>query len=339
MPTEPSRRRFLEASGVLVGAGAFGSFAGCIDTGGGGSGDGGSDSTGDDGSDEEGEDSDGEDTENGDESEENGGAQSYSSWLYEPGIHLDSDHYAVSYRANAEIASYQDEFDGDVYDNMAENFESSYEFLALDFDEVESETTFGGYLAAVLNGYQVERSSIVSSLEDEEYEDDGEYEGFQVFLAPDESQAVGLTNEEILLTSSSFDGDAEALEVLETAVDTHNGDENRYVEEHTAFAELMDQLNAGSVVFARTSEETEETDVENGQFEGVVASGSAQLVTGDTMQVQVVMVFDSAEDIDTDDIEEWTETATFDAITDTAVSTSGRSAVVTGTTNTDEYGT
>lgn len=304
---EQSRRRFLEAGGVLVGTGILGTSAGCIGILGGGGGGGGT---------------------FGDNAD----------WFYEPGTIQDSDHYSVSFRATPDVVDNEDEFDSETYDSLKDNFESSYEFLGLDFEDVESQTGFGGYLATLLSGYQVDRSAVVGSLADNDYQKDGEYGGVEVFLGPNESQAIGLTDDEILVTSGSWNTDNEAIDVLEAAVDTYNGDEDRYVDENDDFAEVTSQLDSGTFTYAATQEEVEETDAENGQFEGAVALGSAQTVDGETMDNQAVVVFSDEEYIDTDEIEDWTDDEdTFGDVDDIAIDTSGRSVVITGTTDTAEY--
>lgn len=306
---EESRRRFLKTSGAVVGTGILGASAGCTGILGGGGGGG-------------------------------SGLSAHTDWFYEPGMIQDTDHHAISYQANVEIVNYEDEFDSDYYDSTEESFESSYEFLDLDFDEVESQTSFGGFLATLLSGYQVNRSEVVESLEDNDYEDDDEYEGVQVFLGPNESRAVGLTNNEILVTSGSWSTDDEAIDVLETAVDTYNGEEARYVDENEDFAAVTSQLSGGTFDYATTHEETEETNAENGQFEGAVARGSSESVNGETMDVQAVIVFDDADDIDMGDVEDFRDDSdTFDDIDDVSLNSSGRSVIITGTMDTDDYGT
>jgi len=306
---EGSRRRFLKSSGALVGASMLGASAGCTGILGGGGGGG-------------------------------SGLSAQTDWYYEPGAVQDSDHYAVSYQNNLEIVDNEDQFDSDVYDDLENNFESTYEYLGLDFDEVESRTYFGGFLAQLLSGYQVDQSEVVESLEDAEYDDDDEYEGYQVFLGPNEVQAVGLTNNDIVVAGSAWNSDAEAQDVLETTIDTYNGDEDRYADENEQFATLTSQLDGGAFDYATTHEETEETSAENGEFEGAVARGSSQSVDGETMSAQAVIVFDSADDIDTGDVEDWMDAeGSFDEIDDLSFSTSGRSVEVTGTMDTDDYGT
>ncbi|GAB3689347.1 hypothetical protein GCM10028857_24570 [Salinarchaeum chitinilyticum] len=307
---EGSRRRFLKASGAVVGTGLLGASAGCTGILGGGGGGGGS------------------------------GLTAHTDWYFEPGAIADTDHHTISYQGTMEIANNEDQFDSDYYDDTEQSFEDSYEYLGLDFDEVESRTYFGGFLATLLSGYTVDRSEIVESLEDNDYEDDDEYEGVQVFLGPNESRAVGVTNNEIVVTSGSWNTDDEAIDVLETAVDTYNGEEDRYVDENENFAALTSRLNGGTFGFAATHEETEETDAPNGRFEGAVAQGSASDVKGETMDIQAIYLFDSADDIDMGDVEDYRdESDSFDDIDDVSLNRSGRSVIISGTMDTDDYGT
>lgn len=437
---EESRRRFLKTSGAVVGTSILGASAGCTGILGGGGG--------------------------------GGGAipGSYTDWQYAPGEIRDTDHYSFSGMAPIEIDEYEDGFDDDVFEGMEANFESSYEFLDLDFDEVETTLSFDGSTAQVLMGYTVDREDVADELEDNDFEEGEEYEGYQQFVGPNEQRAVGINDSDIVIgrstamtggTDNPIEGDGqsgseqdlreisygeswqgqidqqdpeysglyhnepvtfeatagdiitivmEATEadpylnldnpdgsevdsdggfsgtarleevelqqsgqytinaqtyssgettpytltltlvgtpvdpttVVEAIVDTYNGEGSWYVDDSEAFSELTSTLTAGTVVSGRTFEETEETAAENGQFEGAVARGSSTTINGETSEVEWVITFDDADDIDTGDVEDWTEDSedeTFDDVDAISVGTSGRSAVVTGTIDTDDIGT
>jgi len=125
--------------------------------------------------------------------------------------------------------------------------------------------------------------------------------------------------------------------VVESIVDTKSGDEDRYADDNEGFSELANQLNAGTFVNGRTHEEYDDTNEQAGQFEGAVASGASVTVNGETSDVQWVIPFADSDDIDTGDIEDWTDDGRFfDDVDDINVNTNGRSAIVTGTMDTDE---
>ncbi|GAB3689351.1 hypothetical protein GCM10028857_24580 [Salinarchaeum chitinilyticum] len=436
---EGSRRRFLKASGAVVGTGLLGASAGCTGILGGGGGGGGGAIPG-----------------------------SYVDWQYAPGEIRDTDHYSFSAMAPIEVDEYEDSFDEEFFDSTEQTFESQYEFLDIDFDEIETTLSFDGNTAQVLLGYTADREDVTEALEDNEFEEGDEYEGYQQFVGPNQQRAVGIDDSDIVIGRSTamtggtdnpvagdgqsgstqdlrsisygeswqgqieesdpeysglyhnepvtFEGSAgdiitivmEATEadpwialegpdgagpsdggssgsarieeyelpqsgqytinaqtyssgettpytltltlvgtpvdpttVLQAIVDTYNGNGSRYVDDSEAFAELTSTLTTGTIISGQTFEETEETEEDYGQFEGAVARGQSATVNGETSDVEWVVTFGDADDVDTGDLEDWTESSeveTFDDVDDISISTSGRSAVVTGTMDTDDIG-
>ncbi|WP_248517401.1 twin-arginine translocation signal domain-containing protein [Salinarchaeum laminariae] len=435
-----SRRRFLKSSGALVGTGILASAAGCTGILGGGGGGGGGAIPG-----------------------------SYTNWQYAPGTIRDTDNYFFNGIAPIEINEYEDSFDEEWFDTTEAEVESQYELLDIDFDEVETVMSFDGSTAQVLLGYEAEREDVTDALEENEFEEGEEYEGYQMFVGPNEQRAVALDDSDIVIGRSTsmtggtdnpiegngqsgskqdlrsinygeswnsqieesdpeysglyhnepvefeatagdiitihmeaseadpylvlddpngdsvrndggLDGSAQISEleleqsgtytinaqtyssgettpytltltlvgtpidprtVAKSIVDTGAGKETRYADDSEAYAELTSTLTAGTFVSGRTFEETEETAEEMGQFEGAVARGSSVTVNGETSDVEWVITFADADDVDTGDVEDWTEDAedeTFDDVDDISISTSGRSVVISGTMDTDDYG-
>lgn len=291
----------LQSTGLLVGAGAMGGLAGCSSI------------------------------------PFVGGDTSWTNWLPEPGTFRNQDHYETYYIEPQAIAEYEDDFD-DGYDSL-EDFFSPPGALDVDFDEVER-MVLTSTMRVYMGSFTVE--DVVDELEDEEFDEEDEYEGYTLYLGPEEgfSQqvAAAVSENTLLYGTSAEDGPVDGLETL---IDTSNGEEDRYVAESEDFATLVDELGGGQFVFGSTHVEAGTDDPENGQFEHQVAVGSQIQVDGETSSRKWVRVFQEADDVDIDDVEDWVDendgnNEAFDDYDDIAVSQSGRAAVVTGTIDTDD---
>lgn len=302
-----SRRQFLERSGTVVGAGTLASLAGCTGLLGGGGGGGG------------------------------GVSGSYTDWVYEPGEFSDRQHFFVTSQAQTEIAANGDAIPADQYDEWTSSFESNAGSLGLAFDEVSTTLSFG--TAIVVDGYQASKTDVVEALGSNDYEEDGEHEGYTLFVGAEGSTAVGVGESDAVLGSASFlTSIDDPTNVVEHVVDTERGAESRYVATSDAFAELTSHLSSGTVMVSYTHEETEETDVGNGQFQGGVGFGQSTTIDGDTSDAQMVIPFASGVEIPTDAVEEWMNQSSAEdvEVEDLSLSTSGRSAIVTGSYPTED---
>jgi hypothetical protein len=91
-------------------------------------------------------------------------------------------------------------------------------------------------------------------------------------------------------------------------------------------------------VLGTTQEPTQETNLVGGEFEGQVAAGQTATIDGETAEQTFVTVFESSADVNTADLEEWTETSEdFEGISNISISQSGRVVTVTGEADTTSF--
>ncbi|PSP85279.1 hypothetical protein BRC96_02710 [Halobacteriales archaeon QS_6_64_34] len=190
------------------------------------------------------------------------------------------------------------------------------------------------------------------------YKSDSTYnDDYEIFVQeePDESpDAIAVGNGTIVegRRVSNFSNDSSevaAPDVVEGIIDTGSEGNDRFVDENDTFATLTDTLNNGvSVNFELLANEIGSDDggnenIPTADFKGVVASGRADSINGDTTQKQWVFVYDSEGDVNESDINEWIEAnntgdgslANHDNI---SVNTDGNTATVTAEQPTFEYG-
>jgi hypothetical protein len=263
------------------------------------------------------------------------GGASYTKWLHEPGAFGEDDHYSTLVVDTSSLYDNEDELPGGMVDNFESYIERTTELVGLDADEVDRylETNRQTVLLGSFNA-----DDLGDELEDQDFDDASDHEGFTIYEHESDytSRAVGVSGDAVVVLSGEDPADD-----VETVVDVANGSEDRYVEENEDLQVLTDKLGTGLYVTAETQPERDETYAEGGVFEHQVATGTAVKVEGDTSRAKWVRVFDDENDVDLDEVEEWTEAAsdtdeTFDEVDDVDVSKSGRAAVVTGTIETDE---
>jgi len=131
-----------------------------------------------------------------------GGGQ-FANWFYPPGQFGDADHYSFRRTPPLTIADNEDEFDEETLQTYEDAFESRYSFLDVDFDEVESETQFAGDTVAVLSDYEPPQEDVVDALEDGGFESETEHEGYELFLGENETRAVAIDGNDIVVCQSA----------------------------------------------------------------------------------------------------------------------------------------
>jgi hypothetical protein len=269
-----------------------------------------------------------------------GPAAAFGDWLYEPGTVADTDHYlALRYTPGA-IAERASSFDGTVYDVLKAFGSRSRDIVGFGFAQTDAQLVFGKN--SVLTA-DFESSDVEATLRDDDFAADGTYGEFDVFLGPNEDVAVGIGDSNVVVARDSgiFGGGVEAERILRAIVDTEAGDAQRYVDDDTDFGTLVDELGDGAVQSARSHEETDSTDTDDGEFAGEVARGIGSSFVEDGIETTFALVFDEASDVDTNDIDDWVSAndgdGTFANFESVDVSTSGRTALVTGTEPTRAY--
>jgi hypothetical protein len=299
-----SRRGLLKTSGAAVGASMIASLAGCV----------------------------GEVPRAGAGS---GGSQSFSNWLCEPGTIVDTNHYSSIMMNMGNVRSNEDNVSEDLYENF-EAFEDYLSFTGIDFDEMSTTLVYNS-IYVVTGSYTTE--DVIEELEDNDYDDETDHEGFTIYLSSDGSTAVGVSEQALVARIQGYDSDS--VDAVETIIDTKIGEEDRYVAESEDFETLMRTLDPGAYLTGRTYEEQSNTDTAVGTFEHAVAGGRRWRINGETSNLKTAIVFEEADDIDLDDINDWIDDTggsdqTFDDVDDTDVKKQGRTAVITGTVDTDD---
>ena len=268
-----------------------------------------------------------------------GGGVGYRRWLYAPGAVGDSDHYSFTVTDHRDIRDNEDEL-GDLYDLFASQ-EDSFPLSQMGVDYDEMNRNIAPENGTVIMG-SFNESDVVSELEDNDnYEEEDDYEGYTVFSTTGQGTAnrvIGVNRRTAVAARSGLLGNANPQDVVETLIDTDDGSEDRYASDNEDMRVVINRVGNGSIVNGSTQEETEETDAENGEFEGQVASGGRIRINGETMRRKQVLVFDSRDDVNTSDIEDWTETDDFEDVDDISVSQNGRRVAITGETDTDDFG-
>ncbi|WP_276252049.1 hypothetical protein [Haloarcula rara] len=268
-----------------------------------------------------------------------GGNTPYANWLPVPDDISDDDHYSFTYLNLDDIESNEDELDDESFDTS--NFEGTWAPVDIDWEDVSGVTTIGigGFLG--LGGLIVEaefdRDDAISDLEDEDFEEDSEHEGYTLMLGPEESQAYAV-GDGALVSAPASEGDTGTVEAI---VDAKTGNGDRYGDENDDMGELIDALGGGTIIDGRTMDEPDEAEPAEGTFDAMVASGQRAKINGESTDLKHVVVYESEDDVDTDDLEEWVtendgDDGQFENLEDISYDSNGRKGIITGTGDTDE---
>lgn len=101
--------------------------------------------------------------------------------------------------------------------------------------------------------------------------------------------------------------DADAVPLVETVIETGQGDTEGYVDELDDMSKLMSGLPAGHQFSGRTFERGTETNPADKEFENFVAEGETRRIVGSATEVTKVLVFLSGSDVFERDIEQYIE--------------------------------
>ncbi|MFB6179738.1 MAG: hypothetical protein ABEI77_08450, partial [Halorientalis sp.] len=200
-------------------------------------------------------------------------------------------------------------------------------------------TQIRGNLGGVIDG-TFKKDDVTGELDDNDWDDGDDYNGFTIYTKQ-ESQGIAIKNNTAVFARVGYfsNSDIKPSDILETFIDTKKGKEDRYVKEEEDFKALTGKLGNGTFISGGTHEETDDTNAERGQFEGEVAAGSNISVSGKTTKIKVAKLFSDKGQIDMGDVQDWTDTDTFDKYDDVSSSKSGRAVFVKGKIDTDEFNT
>jgi len=262
-----------------------------------------------------------------------GGSGAYANWLAAPDDIGDSDHYRFTYLDTEAIESNEDELDDESFE--MNSYEEFWEPLSFDWEDTSLILLAG---QAVIIEAEFAREDAVSDLEDDDFEEDGDHEGFTTFLGPNEAQAFGI-GDNVVAFAGGY-GIDDPVDIVEAVIDAQTGNGERYGEASENMSTLLGELG-GSVATGSTMEEVDADNPENGQFENMVAEGDTATINGETADRKWVIVYEEQDDVDTGDLEDWVDEndsngAVFDDVDDISYNQNGRKGVVTGTIDTDD---
>ena len=266
-----------------------------------------------------------------------GGGGGYTNWLPAPDELLDEDHYYVTSTNLGTLAANEDTLGGEP-----DSLESTWDPVTLDWDEVSTVTSMAVFTSVVQANFN--RDDVVEDLEDDDFDDDTDHEGFTIYLSGDEQQAFGVGDGTLVISAGYGSGDADPVDQVETVIDASNGNVERYTAASEDMQTLVNKLGGGAFLSADTYEEQDDDNPEDGNLENSVAQGTSITINGETSAYKTVVVYESADDVDTDDLEDWvdandgsssTDGTRFDDVDDISYNADGRAGVISGTIDTD----
>jgi len=253
-----------------------------------------------------------------------GGGANYTNWLAEPGVIADSDNYRFTWTDAQQVRNNEDNFDSDTYDNYESFNEDRLDQAGLDYDDVNTFLSFQGVTVVDASFNQ---DDVGDELEDNDFDDDTDHEGYTIYLSESEFQAVGVSGNDLVYGRRN--GENDAVEIVEAAIDTNNGDEDRYVDENDDFSELTSNLSTGTF--------TSGGSIDNDSDQ--VASGQTLSVNGETSNIESITVFDEADDLEQDDVDDLQEEGEDSSdVENFSANKNGRILTVSYDIDTDEIG-
>jgi hypothetical protein len=133
----------------------------------------------------------------------------------------------------------------------------------------------------------------------------------------------------------------DAQDIVETAIDVGNGNEDRFADENEHAKTVMTEAGTEHYVFGRTQEAPDETNTDEGTFEDNVAEGVSWTVNGDSSDLQSIYVFEDDDAADKGDVEDYVDNrkdkdGLISKADETNVNKDGNTIVVKITVDTDE---
>ena len=262
-----------------------------------------------------------------------GGGGAYANWLPVPDEIGDSDHYSFTYLDMETIESNEDNLDEDSFG--LDTIESFWDPLGFDWEDT---STLLIVSQVTIIEAEFSREDAVSDLEDEDFEEDTDHEGYTIFLGPSESRAFAVGDNTALIGGGY--GIEDPVDQLEVVIDAQNGNEDRYGDENEDMSALLGELG-GTLDSGSTLEESDNDNPESGAFENMVAQGRTATINGETSDREWVIVYDEQDDVDTGDLEDWVDAndsddGEFDGVDDISYNQNGRKGIITGTIDTDD---
>lgn len=181
---------------------------------------------------------------------------SYTQWLPAPDA-LDTETYWFGRYDNDDWVATEDEFSDDF---DLSDIEDNWDPLDVDIEDVGESLYIRDRWV-----YQAEydRQEAVEDLEDEDYDDEEEIEGYTLYLNDDERRAFALGDSAFLFTRQYYDSEQPPEDALTAVIEAKTGEEDRYVDESDAMSKLGDTLGTTSAVTGETFEDSDDVDLDD----------------------------------------------------------------------------
>jgi len=282
------------------------------------------------------------------------GGAGLGNWIYAPDAVTDDRHGYVTFSRPSQIADARAEFDSEFYANVSEE-NTLLSVTGLDYDEVDESVailpgidSFSDLLQAFFQGptrvatADYDAEAVAAALDGAGYAETGSEGDYTLYANDDGTRTVAVGGGALATARDGFGAGAAAK--VEAAIAANAGDEDRYVDESDDFSTLLDRLGSGEFRTATTFDPESSTDTESGTFTGRVGEGVKLAVDGEETTLQYVHVFEDGEAVDADDVERWVDFSGdndgyFADVFDSSTEKNGRTAVTTGTIETDRIDT
>jgi hypothetical protein len=263
-----------------------------------------------------------------------GGGSAYTNWLHAPDEVGDSEHYSMNVVKPQEIINNEDAFGDDRVSNLEDQYDSRLEQTGVDADQISMAVNTS--VTSVYTG-NYNADDVTDELDDNDFDDDDEVGGFTIYTAGGDSQAWAVGSGTLIRARAAAGDDAS--DIAELAIETNNGEADRYLDEVEAMGILTNNLANGFRIFSYTYEELDNDNPEGGQFENSTGLGVSGVRNGETVTVKYVVAYEDSDDVDQGDLEDFVdanEDSTFDDVENISYNTSGRAGIIKGKMPADE---
>lgn len=222
-----------------------------------------------------------------------GASVSAADWVPAPSTYGDRDHARWGVLRPADLAPHADALGEDFYEVLVSGYADG--LLGLDPTDVRTHVVTGGgsVFEAGFDG-----DAVSEALSDDGFSEAGTHEGFDVWRSGADAVAVG---DDVLVVGSREDDPVAGMEAV---VDAGTGASERYREASDAADQLFSRLTDGQLRGGTTRDPPETPVPSYGRFAGLTGRGYAVDVDDGESTVRMVFTFESADDADSDAVEE-----------------------------------
>ncbi|QGN06297.1 hypothetical protein Hrd1104_02645 [Halorhabdus sp. CBA1104] len=209
----------------------------------------------------------------------------------------------------------------DVQNGFAASIARAVDVLGMSFTDLSGVYRIGHFAAVLEHTSTAERAA--EKLRAAGFQATGEYDGYSLYVSPDESTHVAVSDEAILFGPGVVDGAG----IVETVIDAKDGDRSRYRAVDDTFADLMKVLGDGDIIVGQTG---------GGRvpLTNVQATGAAWRFNEQLAKVTFGFVFPPGSNVPTDEIDRLATAGPLSEYDGVDVGHRGRVGVVTATIST-----